>query len=137
MITVDSVQLIELPRHTRDDGEVVVAQVATQVPFLIKRVFTVTGSLDAVRGNHAHRGCAQFVICVHGSVEVLCDDGQRTKAFRLDRNSLGLNVPPTIWNKVVFKERRSVAVVLCDLPFEEDDYIRDYAEFLAFRKTSG
>jgi hypothetical protein len=136
MITVDSVQLIGLPRHARDDGEIVVAEVAAQVPFPIKRVFTVTGSLDAVRGDHAHRGCTQFVICVHGAVEIICDDGQTAKTFRLDRNNLALNVPPTIWNKVIFKEQRSVVIVLCDLPFEEDDYMRDYAKFLAFRKAN-
>jgi hypothetical protein len=76
------------------------------------------------------------VICVHGAVEIVCDDGQTAKTFRLDRNNLALNVPPTIWNKVIFKEQRSVVIVLCDLPFEEDDYMRDYAKFLAFRKAN-
>ena len=136
MITVESVQFIELPRHARDDGEIVVAQVAAQVPFPIKRIFTVTASLDAVRGDHAHRDCTQFVICVHGVVEVICDDGREKRTFRLDRNNLALNIPPTIWNNVIFKEHRSVVVVLCDLPFEEDDYMRDYAKFLAFRKAN-
>jgi dTDP-4-dehydrorhamnose 3,5-epimerase-like enzyme len=130
------VRQIELPRYSRDDGEVVVAQVATQVAFPITRVFTVTAPRDALRGAHAHIRCTQFMLCVHGAVEIVCDDGLDKRTFHLDRNNLALCVPPTIWNNIFFRHDRAVVMVLCDRPFEEDDYLRDYSGFLAFRKAN-
>jgi hypothetical protein len=134
LATVAAVRLIELPRYSRDDGEVVVAQVAAQVAFPIARVFTVTAPLDALRGEHAHIRCTQFMLCVHGAVEIVCDDGREKSTFHLNRNNLALCVPPAIWNNIFFRHDESVVMVLCDRPFEEDDYLRDYSEFLAFRK---
>jgi len=133
--TVHDVHLLELPRFARADGEIVVAQ-ATQVPFAIARMFTLTASKGAVRGEHAHRRCIQFMLCVHGAVEVICDDSRDRKTFILDRSNIAVYVPPTIWNRVVFKQDKSVVTVLCDQPFEEADYIREYPDFMTFRKLA-
>lgn len=133
MNSVSDTRLLELPHHAREDGEVVVAEAITHVPFAITRLFTVRGRLDAERGKHAHRRCAQFMICVHGAIEIVCDDGARKRSFTLDRGSLGLHVPPGIWNTVIFHAEDSVLAVLCDRPYEEQDYIRDYREFMVFR----
>ncbi len=134
--SIARIRLVELPRYARDDGEIVVAQAFAQVPFTIARVFTLTATLNAQRGQHAHRRCAQFLHCVHGAVEVFCDDSRDTETFVLDRNNLALYVPPTIWNNVIIKQDQSVVTVLCDRPFEEADYLRTYPEFLAFRKAN-
>jgi dTDP-4-dehydrorhamnose 3,5-epimerase-like enzyme len=134
--SIARIRLIELPRYAREDGEVVVGQAFSQVPFVIARMFTLTAPAGARRGEHAHRRCTQFMLCVHGSVDVLCDDSRQKEVFTLDRNNLGLCVPPTVWNTVVFKEERSVVVVLCDRLFEEADYLREYSDFLAFRKAN-
>lgn len=128
-------RFIDLPCHRRDDGEVVVAEVAAQVPFAIARMFTLTAPAGAVRGKHAHRLCSQFMLCVHGAVDVACEDGHRQKSFTLDRPDKALLVPPGTWNVVTFHQTGSVVAVLCDRPYEEHDYIRDYAEFLAYRKA--
>jgi hypothetical protein len=124
------VRRIELPCHRRDDGELVVAEAATGVPFPIARMFTLYASVGAERGRHAHRRCSQFMLCVHGSVDIECDDGRSRKMFALDRKNSALLVPPMIWNVVRFREPESVLVVLCDRIFEETDYIRHYPEFL-------
>src|SRR5690242_1492835 len=68
-------RLIELPSYRRDDGEVVVAEITAQVPFASYRLFTLTAPVGAHRGKHAHRLCSQFMLCVAGAVEVVCDDG--------------------------------------------------------------
>ena len=57
-------------------------------------------------------------------------------SFTLDRNNLALCVPPTIWNTMIFQDDNSVVMVLCDRLFEEADYLREYSEFLAFRKAN-
>ncbi len=132
---VPDVRLLELPRFARADGEVVVADRA-ELPFVVARMFTLTAPIGSVRGDHGHRHCTQFMVCVHGMVEIICDDGQEQKTIVLDRNNLAVCVPPTIWNRVIFKKDRSVVVVLCDLPFEERDYLREYSDFLVYRRTS-
>ncbi len=129
-----SAQIVDLPCHRRDDGEVVVAE-ATQVPFEIVRMFTLTAPAGAVRGKHAHRLCWQFMMCVHGAVEITCDDGREQVTFALDRHDKALLVPPGTWSIVTFRQTGSVVAVLCDRPYEEHDYIRDYAKFLSFRKA--
>lgn len=132
---VGEVRSLTLPRYARDDGEIVVAEAVAQVPFSIARVFTLTAPQGARRGEHAHRRCSQLLLCVHGSVELVCDDGTDRKVFLLDRNNCAVYVPPTIWNTVIFLKHRSVVIVLCDRPFEEADYLRTYPEFIAFRKA--
>ena len=129
------VRIIDLPRHARADGEVVVAEVAAQVPFAITRMFTLTAPSSAERGRHAHRLCSQFMVCVAGAIDVVCDDGHEHRSFRLDRGHLGLLVPPMIWNSVIFREANSVLVVLCDRAYEADDYIHNRAEYLALRQV--
>ncbi len=129
------VRTIDLPRHARNDGEVVIAESSDSVPFAIARVFTVTAPRDAERGKHAHRLCSQLMICVHGTVDVVCDDGGNRRSFALDRSNLALLVPPTIWSTLTYRYANSVVAVLCDRPYEKDDYVRDYAEFVAMRKA--
>jgi dTDP-4-dehydrorhamnose 3,5-epimerase-like enzyme len=136
MSEVTHAHLIDLPRHARPDGEVVVAEAEAEVPFPIKRMFALAAPAGAKRGRHAHRLCSQFMICVSGAVDVVCEDGSRTDTFILDRRELALLVPPGLWNTVEFRQSDSVLVVLCDRVYEAHDYIRDYSEFLSFRKSS-
>jgi len=131
---IDDVRSIVLPEHARADGSVIVAETAVHVPFPIARIFTLQSLVGARRGNHAHRLCSQFFLCVSGVVEVICDDGRTRRTFTLDRGNLGLIVPPTIWNTVIFQKPRSVVLALCDRVYEAHDYIHDYNEFLAFRE---
>ncbi len=131
----EHMRLINLPRHARADGEVVVVEAAAQVPFRIERMFVLAAPAGAKRGQHAHRLCSQFMICVSGAVEVTCEDGTVQESFPLGRRDLALLVPPGVWNTVTFQQDGSVVVVLCDRTYEEHDYIRDYAEFVAFRRV--
>ncbi len=128
-------RLIDLPRHAEADGEVVVAEAAAQVPFRIERMFALAAPAGAKRGRHAHRLCSQFMICVNGAVEIVCEDGNGKSTFVLDRRDRALLVPPGLWNTVEFRQNGSVLVVLCDRVYEAHDYIRDYAEFLSFRES--
>jgi dTDP-4-dehydrorhamnose 3,5-epimerase-like enzyme len=135
MNQVRDARLIELPQHARADGEVIVAEAAAQVPFRIERMFALTAPAGAERGRHAHRLCSQFMICVSGAVDVVCEDGTSKKTFALNRRNQALLVPPRLWNTVKFRQNESVLIVLCDRVYEADDYIRDYVEFLSFRES--
>ena len=132
---VSDVRTIELPHFARADGEVVIAEGASTVPFAIERVFTLRAPLGAIRGEHAHRRCTQLIVCVHGAVDIMSDDARDRRTFALDRSNLGLLVPPTIWNQITFRQDNSVLMVLCDRHYQEDDYIRFYSDYLEFRKA--
>ena len=128
---------IELPHYRREDGEIVVAEGSSQVPFAIARMFTLRAPKGATRGQHAHRRCSLLLLCVNGAVDIVNDDSHDKSTFTLDRGNVGLLVPPTIWHSVIFRETNSVLVVLCDRHFQEEDYIRKYPDFLVFRKAIG
>lgn len=130
---LSEVEQVELPLYGAENGELVVMEGLAHVPFRIARVFTVRAPMDAVRGMHAHRRCAQFLVCVSGSIEVVCDAGGEKLKVLLDRPGLGLLIPPSIWATEIYRQADSVLVVLCDRNYEAEDYIRDYDEFLAYR----
>jgi len=75
------------------------------------------------------------MLCVSGAVDVVCDDGTDRKTFSLDQPELALFVPPGLWLEIDARQKDSVLIVLCDRLYEVHDYIRDYAEFLSFRKV--
>lgn len=133
--TVADIRRIQLPSHARDDGELVVIEYGETLPFPALRVFTVRAVQGAVRGRHAHKQCSQFLVCVHGSIEVECDDGNSKAVFLLDSGNIGLLVPPTIWARETYVTADAVLAVLCDRGYEADDYVRDYDDFLAWREA--
>ena len=132
---IDALKLAMLPHYHENNGNLVVMEGMVEVPFEIARVFFVQASDGAIRGQHAHRRCKQFLACSSGAVEVLCDDGRRTVKFVLDHPNLGLLVPPGIWSQQTYRGDHAALMVLCDQPYEMDDYIRDYENFLEFRRN--
>jgi len=130
---IDTVKIIKLPHHFEDNGDLVVMEGLINVPFEIARVFVVRAPQNAVRGQHAHRACAQFLTCPRGIIEVLCDDGVQTATFVLDHPNIGLLLPPGIWSQQTYMAMESALTVLCDRHYEANDYIREYPEYLAYR----
>lgn len=131
----DSVKIIKLPHYFEDNGDLVVMEGLINVPFSIARVFVVRAPDGAIRGQHAHRACTQFLTCPRGVVEVKCDDGVQTAIFVLDHPNIGLLVPPGIWCQQTYKREGSALTVLCDRPYEAGDYIREYPEYLDYRRA--
>lgn len=135
LFSVSSVNPIELPYHSQNNGDLVVMEGLVQVPFAIARVFVVRAAVGAIRGQHAHKACTQFLTCRTGSVEVYCDDGLETVTYILDRPNMGLLIPPSIWAQQTYQSSGSVLTVLCNRPYEAADYIRDYNEFKKYREA--
>ena len=127
------VKLIELPYHIEINGDLVVVEGENNViPFSIKRVFNVRAQKGNIRGRHAHRHCSQLLICANGAVEVKCDDSRTTEIYVLDKPNFGLFIPPRIWADQKYIENNTILTVLCDRPFEEADYLRNYDDFVFF-----
>ncbi len=85
MNELSDVRLIKPPQYVDADGLLVVTEAGAQVPFEIQRMFTIVAPAGAKRGQHAHRLCSQFMLCVNGAVDIVCDDGRDRKTFSLDR----------------------------------------------------
>lgn len=101
------------------------------LPFMPQRVFAVYGvPNESVRGAHAHRACGQLLVCMSGEVSSVADDGSSRQEFRLSSPEIGLFIPPMIWSMQYRYTRDAVLAVLAELPYDPDDYIRDYEEFL-------
>jgi dTDP-4-dehydrorhamnose 3,5-epimerase-like enzyme len=82
-----------------------------------------------VRGEHAHHACHQFLVCVHGSVSVIADDGTAREEFVLENSSTGVYMPPMIWGVQYRYSADAVLMVFASHPYDAADYIRDYDEF--------
>lgn len=133
---LDDVAALSFLTIQDERGILSVYQGGASVPFAVDRVFSVVASAGTERGGHAHRRCKQLLVCLSGVCAVTCDDGVGRRSFRLDRPGEGLYVPPTIWAEQRYLSEGNVMIVLCDLPYDEGDYIRSYGEFLQFRSLS-
>lgn len=113
-------------------GSLVAGEFGRTIPFEVRRYFTVFDVPSReTRGEHAHRECHQFLVCVSGSVSVVLDDGQVRQEFHLDRPELGLHIPPMVWGIQYRYSEDAVLLVFASHHYDADDYIRDYDEFLA------
>lgn len=129
---VRGVRLIALPHVDDLRGDLSFGEAQREVPFEIKRYFLVYGvSSQRIRGEHAHRTLHQMLVCVHGSVHVVADDGQHRQEFILDRPSAGIYIPPMIWSVQYRYSKDAVLLVLASDRYEAADYIREYSEFLS------
>ena len=116
-------------------GELCVAELGKQLDFEIKRLFFVYGVPNTkVRGEHAHKECHQFLICIRGSVHVIVDDATQQQEIILDRPDLGLHLEPGVWAVQYRYSSDAVLAVLASHAYDENDYIRDYDEYLSWRK---
>ena len=127
---MDKVRLINFPYYQEDNGDLVVIQGMDDFAlFHISRVFNVRADKDSIRGRHAHSECTQLLVCTNGSIEVSCDDGEKQSIYILNKPYMGLLILPGVWVEQKYLENSSILTVLCDQPFNEEEYIRNYDEF--------
>lgn len=118
-------------------GSLTVGEVPTEVPFIPKRYFAVYDVPSSeLRGEHAHKECEQFLLCLNGSVRVLLDDGLRRCEVILDRPEMGVFMPAMIWGTQYRYSRDTVLLVFASMPYSADDYVRDYEEFMALNERN-
>jgi dTDP-4-dehydrorhamnose 3,5-epimerase-like enzyme len=132
---IENVKLLKLPYFLEDNGDLIVMENLTNIPFKILRVFVVRAPKNAIRGQHAHLKCTQFLTCPSGTVNVHCDDGIKKKTFILDHPNIGLLIPPGIWAQQDYKTDNSILTVLCDRVYEASDYLREYNLFLEYKSS--
>jgi len=133
--TVFDCSVVEFAKHSFDEGNLTVVQGNENVPFDIKRVFylyDIPGGES--RGAHAHKECHQFLIAASGAFEVVLDDGVNKRTVMLNRPFMGVHVPPGVWAAEQGFSSGSICLVLTSDEYKAEDYIRNYDEFLEYRK---
>ena len=133
--TVNECCVNELDKNHRIKGNITVVENRQAVPFDIERVYylyDVPGGEE--RGGHAHKDLSQLIVAASGSFDVVLDDGTTKKTITLNRPYQGLYVVPGIWRELVNFSSGSSCLVLASHKYDEADYVRDYNEFLKYKK---
>ncbi len=135
-VKVSGVELLKVPLIHDLRGNLIAREIGNGLPFTPVRCFFVFDvPTEKVRGEHAHRRCAQFLICLSGSVVVLCDDGRNRQEFLLSDRTQALHLPPMVWSTQYKYTRDAMLFVLASRIYEPEDYIREYDQFLAERQA--
>lgn len=130
-------RIIDLPRITDPRGNLTFVEGMHHVPFEIKRVYylyDVPGGAE--RGAHAHKALHQLIVAMSGSFDVVLSDGDQQRRFQLNRSYYGLYVCPMMWRYLENFSSGAVCMVLASAPYDPDDYIRDYHEFLRLVRSA-
>ncbi|MGO4905941.1 sugar 3,4-ketoisomerase [Flavobacterium sp. W20_MBD1_R3] len=128
--TLKDVQLLKIP--VVDDVRGNLAYIQNDViPFEFKRVYYLFDvPSTAFRGGHSHIQQQEILIALSGSFEVVVQDGFNKKSFLLNKPNIGLLITTGIWRELQNFSSGAVCLVLASDVFKEEDYIRDFDEFL-------
>ena len=129
-----NVEIIDIPKIENPFGSIAIIE-KDVIPFEIKRVYYLYDvPSSAQRGGHAHENLNQILIALSGSFDVVLKDGSETQIITLNKPNKGLLIKTNIWRELENFSSGSVCLVLASEVFDENDYIRDYQDFLAYIK---
>ena len=127
------IQMYDFQQHGDERGQLVALEENKDIPFEIKRVYYMYDTVEGVRrGFHAHKSLEQILICIHGSCKILLDNGKEKNVVPLERPYEGLYVSNAMWREMFDFSPDAVLMVLASDYYKEEDYIRDYDEFLKY-----
>jgi dTDP-4-dehydrorhamnose 3,5-epimerase-like enzyme len=128
-------KIIHLPKIEDPRGNLTFIEQLKHIPFKIKRVYwiyDVPGGQE--RGGHAFKKQQEFVVALSGSFDVVVNDGQTVQRLHMNRSYYGLYIPQGLWRHMDNFSTNAVALVISSTFFYENDYIRDFNDFLKYNK---
>ena len=137
MTIIKDCKVIHLPKIEGHNGNLTPIYGNEHIPFEIARIYylyDVPGGEK--RGGHAHKELQQLIVSATGSFDVILDDGRRKKKVNLNRSYYGLYIPKLIWRELDNFSTGAICLVLASLPYDKDDYIRDYESYLKIKKAN-
>ena len=128
-------QIIDLPKILDKRGNLSIIEEFKQIPFKIERtywIYDVPGGEK--RGGHAYKENEEFIVALSGSFDVVLDNGTERTTYTLNRSYYGLYIPKGWWRQMENFSTNSLALVLASTPYNREDYIYDYSEFINILK---
>ena len=120
-------------QHGDSRGQLVALEELKDIPFIIKRIYYMYDTKEGVRrGYHAHKSLEQILICVHGSCKILLDNGKEKKIVSLEKPYEGVYIANNMWREMYDFSNDAVLMVVASDFYNEEDYIRDYQDFLNY-----
>lgn len=127
-------RIINLPKIEDPRGNLSFIEEENHIPFKIERsywIYDVPGG--QIRGGHAFKQQQEFIVALSGSFDVIIDNGKSKEKISLNRSYYGLYIPSGFWRQMENFSTNSLALVLSSTIFSEDDYIREYSDFLKLK----
>ncbi len=133
---LENIELLEIPKISDPDGRGNLSVIEKDLlPFVIKRVYYLYDvPSSSTRGGHAHKQLQQFLIALSGSFDVVLDNGNGRRIITLNRPDRGLLIPNGIWRELENFSSGAVCLSLVSAEYNEQDYIREYEEYLDYKK---
>ena len=136
LYTVFDCSIIYLPRIQNRAGNITPVTNLENIPFIIKRIYYLYDMPGGEsRGAHAHKKLEQLVIALSGSFDITLDDGRNKKSVHLARPYMGLHMQPGMWRDINNFSSGAICLVLASELYDEKDYIREYSEFIEYKKA--
>ena len=123
-------KIISLPKIEDIRGNLSFFENLKQIPFEISRtywIYDVPGG--ETRGGHAFKEQQEFMVALSGSFDIVINNGLKEERYTLNRSYYGLLVPKMYWRQMENFSTNSLALIVSDKPYNENEYIRDFEEF--------
>ena len=126
-----NIKIIEIPKILDHRGNIAIIEKET-LPFDFKRVYYLYDvPSSASRGGHSHKNQEEFLVALSGGFDVILNDGKTTQKVTLNKPDKGLLISTGIWRELDNFSSGAICMVLASDVFDEEDYIRDFNQFLA------
>ncbi len=133
-MTLNDIQIIELPKIMDERGNLTFIEAQNHVPFDIRRtymIYDVPGG--EIRGSHAYKELDELIVALSGSFDLVVNDGGNEKTYTLNRSYNAIYVPHGLWRTLQNFSTNSLCLVLASTDYDETDYIRDYEDYLKYQ----
>lgn len=128
---MESPRIIQLPKIFDKRGNLSFFENCKQIPFQLERVYWIYDVPGGeLRGSHAFKEQQEFIVAISGSFDITVHNGYEEQTFSMNRSYYGLYIPKMVWRRIDNFSTNSLALIVSDRKFDENDYIRDFEEFI-------
>jgi hypothetical protein len=125
-----NIEIIQIPKIEDNRGNISIIE-NDVVPFEIKRVYYLYDiPSSSKRGGHAHKQQFELLIPLSGSFDVVLKNGKEERIIALNKPDKGLLIKSNVWRELENFSSGAVCLVISSGVFSEDDYIRDFEDYL-------
>jgi len=129
------IKLINLPKIIDERGNLSLIEEENHIPYKIERIYWIYDVPGGeTRGSHAFKNSEEFIVAISGSFDLVLHDGKKESKYSLNRSYYGIYVPKLIWRKLENFSTNSLALILSSTSFNENDYIRNFEEFIRYKE---